>query len=153
MSWCIVMVTQLRFVLSQLSSFLTQWVKQNLFIDFQRNRLVLWQELSGDDPFTSKNVMSMTDFLTLSHFLRPRWQSMTATDFSGNWFLVPTQKPISHQKWRCPWCNGYRRRKWTRRHEFKSWTRLIAFHIALIPLGKVWIQLFSLQLWLNSRID
>ena len=40
----------------------------------------------------------------------------------------------------------YRRRKWTRRHEFKSWTRLITFHIALIPLGKVWIQLFSLQL-------
>ena len=28
---------------------------------------------------------------------------------------------------------------------------LIAFHIALIPLGKVWIQLFSLQLWVNSR--
>ena len=37
----------------------------------------------------------------------------------------------------CPWCNGYRCRKWTRRHEFKSCTRLIAFHIALIPLGKV----------------
>ena len=36
---------------------------------------------------------------------------------------------------RCPWCNGYRRRKWTRRHEFKSWMRLIAFHIAIIPLG------------------
>ena len=49
--------------------------------------------------------------------------------------------------------NGYRRRKWTRRHEFKSWTRLIAFHIALILLGKVWIQLFSLQLWVNSRTD
>ena len=55
--------------------------------------------------------------------------------------------------WRCPWCNGYRRRKWTRRHEFKSWTRLIAFHIALIPSGKVWIQLFSLQLWVNIRTD
>ena len=55
--------------------------------------------------------------------------------------------------WRCPWCNGYRRRKWTRRHEFKSWSRLIAFHIALIPLGKVWIQLFSLQLRVNSRTD
>ena len=54
---------------------------------------------------------------------------------------------------RCPWCNGYRRRKWTRRNEFKSWTRLISFHIALIPLGKVWIQLFSLQLWVNSRTD
>ena len=54
---------------------------------------------------------------------------------------------------RCPWCNSYLRRKWTRRHEFKSWTRLIAFHIALIPLGTVWIQIFSLQLWVNSRID
>ena len=53
----------------------------------------------------------------------------------------------------CPWCNCYRCRKWTRRHEFKSWMKLIAFHIALIPLGKVWIQLFSLQLWVNSRID
>ena len=29
----------------------------------------------------------------------------------------------------------------------------MAFHIALIPLGKVWIQLFSLQLWVNSRAD
>ena len=28
----------------------------------------------------------------------------------------------------------------TRRLEFKSWTRMIAFHIALIPLGKVWIE-------------
>ena len=56
-------------------------------------------------------------------------------------------------KYSCPWCNCYRRRKWTRRHEFKSWTRLIAFHIALIPLGKVWIQLFSLQLWVNSRTE
>ena len=25
------------------------------------------------------------------------------------------------------------------------------FHIALIPFGKVWIQLFSLQVWVNSR--
>ena len=55
--------------------------------------------------------------------------------------------------WRCPWSNGYRHRNWTRRYAFKSWTRLIAFHIALIPLGKVWIQLFSLQLWINSRTD
>ena len=33
---------------------------------------------------------------------------------------------------RCPWCNGYHRRKWTWWYEFKSWTRLIAFHIALM---------------------
>ena len=39
--------------------------------------------------------------------------------------------------WRCPWCKVYRRRKWTPGYEFKSWTRLIAFHIELIPLGKV----------------
>ena len=31
--------------------------------------------------------------------------------------------------------------------------RLFWFHIALMPLGKVWIQLFSLQLWVNSRAD
>ena len=72
---------------------------------------------------------------------------------------IPLVVDIAFKKWtipkirRCPWCNGYRRRKWTRRYEFKSWTRLIAFHIALIPLGKVWIQLFSLQLWVNSRTD
>ena len=60
---------------------------------------------------------------------------------------------ISLSPRRCPWCSRYRRRKWTRRYEFKSWTILIAFHIALIPLGKVWIQLFSLQLWVNSRTD
>ena len=30
---------------------------------------------------------------------------------------------------------------------------LIAFHIALIRLGKVLIQLFSLQLWVNNRAD
>ena len=58
-----------------------------------------------------------------------------------------------HSHRRCLWCNGYRRRKWTRRHEFKSGTRLIAYHIALIPFRKVWIQLFSLQLWVNSRAD
>ena len=53
-------------------------------------------------------------------------------------------------RWKCPWCNGYCRRKWTRRHELKSLTRLFAFYIALIPLRKVWIQLFSLQLCVNS---
>ena len=57
----------------------------------------------------------------------------------------------SYGRW--PYCNRYHRRKWTRRHEFQSKTRLVAFHIPLIPLGKVWIQLFSLQLWVYSRTD
>ena len=34
-------------------------------------------------------------------------------------------------------CNGYRHRKWTQQSMFKSWTRLIIFHIALIHLEKV----------------
>ena len=50
----------------------------------------------------------------------------------------------------CPWYNGYRRRKETRRHEFKFWTKLMSFHKALIPLGNVWILFFSLWLWVNS---
>ena len=54
---------------------------------------------------------------------------------------------------KCPWCNGYPRRKWTWRHGFKSWTRLIAFRLALIPWGKVWSQLFSPQLRINSQAD
>ena len=63
-----------------------------------------------------------------------------------------TNKWYTHNPGKCPWCNGYRCRKWIQ-HEFKSWTRLNVFHIALIPLGKVWIQLLSLQLWINSRTD
>ena len=63
------------------------------------------------------------------------------------------KKEIESLSIAAPWCNSYRRCKWTRRYEFKSWTRLIAFHIALIPLGNVWIQLFSLQLWVNRRTD
>ena len=71
------------------------------------------------------------------------------TKFTRCWKIWTIKK----KQWRCPWCSRYRHRKWTRQHEFKSWTRMIAFHIALIPLGKVWIQLFSLQLWVNSRTD
>ena len=65
----------------------------------------------------------------------------------------PTDCFVLSELFRCPWCNGYRRGKWTRRLEFKSWTRMIAFHIALIPFGKEWIQLFPLQQWVNSRTD
>ena len=51
------------------------------------------------------------------------------------------------------WCYGYRPRKWTQGPEFKSWTSLFAFSIALIPLGKAWIQLFSFDLWINCKAD
>ena len=51
------------------------------------------------------------------------------------------------------WCDDYRRRKFTRLLEFKTWTRLFAFHIALITLGKVWILLFFLQLCIDRRTE
>ena len=99
---------------------------------------------------------------TLIWFFQPTTHQHT---LSQNWYdllilrdLIGLASPAvdvcnKFQLWRCLWCNGYRHSKWTRWHEFNSWIRLIAFHIALIPLGKVWIQLFSLQLWVNSRTD
>ena len=51
------------------------------------------------------------------------------------------------------WCTGYRRWKWTRPTVFKSWTRLFAFYIALIFLGKAWIKLISFHLWANCGAD
>ena len=87
--------------------------------------------------------------LTLIVFVMGRSWSYKLMEFL---IMVEFFQYIS-SNWRCPWCNGYRRRKWTRWHEFKSWTRLITFHIALIPLRKVWIQLFSLPLWVNSRAN
>ena len=86
-------------------------------------------------------------------FLNKRWTRISRNKPKHIWSSILLQEVWRLFPWRCPWCNGYRHRKWTRRPEFKSWTRLIAFHIALIPLGKVWIQLFSLQLWVNSRAD
>ena len=41
-----------------------------------------------------------------------------------------------HYLWRCLWCNGYRRRKWTRRHEFKSWTKTDCISHSTNTLGK-----------------
>ena len=89
-------------------------------------------------------LMSLHSGLVLKLLL---WSFIVIKQFLVLYFSTLSSIP------RCPWCSRYRRRNWTWRHEFKSWTRLIAFHIALIPLGKVWIQLFSLQLWVNSRTD
>ena len=110
-----------------------------------------WNE---KDPL---HVMFADPFHLLPRHQKQNWENKERDVLKflfSSVFLSPPHQSISyHQHCRCPWCNCYRRRKWTRRHEFKSWTRLIAFHIALIPLGKVWIRLFSLQLWVNSRTD
>ena len=65
-------------------------------------------------------------------------QCLNTFSFQVNGISIPEKKKSIKQifEGKCPWCNGYRRRKWTRWHEFKSWMRLIAFHIALIPFGK-----------------
>ena len=39
-------------------------------------------------------------------------------------------------QWRCPWCNGYRRRNWIRRHEFKSWMKTDCISHSTNTLGK-----------------
>ena len=56
-------------------------------------------------------------------------------------------------RWRRSWCNAYRRRKWSWRLEFNTYTRLFAFPMALISLGKLWVTLFFLELWVNSGLD
>ena len=42
---------------------------------------------------------------------------------------------------------------WRTLSEFESLMKLFSFYIVLIPLGKVHIQLFSFQQWVNSRTD
>ena len=114
---------------------------------FQRS-LIIIKNIYCSIVFEILNFFSFTYFFVelarpnLYIFLCKLRRSVRITSGSPLWGI-----------WRCPWYNGYRRMKWTQRHEFKSWTRLIAFHTALIPLRKVWIQLFSLQLWVNSRAD
>ena len=50
-------------------------------------------------------------------------------------------------------CNSGRHKAWTQRYEFKSWTRLFAFNIALIYLGKdVYLTIVS-PVWENSNAD
>ena len=49
--------------------------------------------------------------------------------------------------------NDYCHRKWTPWPEFKSGMRLFEFCIALKPMENVWIKLFSMRLWVNSRAN
>ena len=37
--------------------------------------------------------------------------------------------------------------------EFESWTRLFAFHFALMKLEKVCIQLFLTSCWISEKCD
>ena len=75
-------------------------------------------------------------FLTIQFFISQLHVICLHPVQMSNCAIWPKDRTLSGSTtllWRCPWCNGYRRRKWTRRHEFKSWTRLIGFHIGFIP--------------------
>ena len=73
-----------------------------------------------------------------------RWKYMgiiwCLLEFTSSWYQTPHIKT-------------YRRPKWTLRYEFKSWTRLIAFHIVLKLLCKICVQLFSFHPWATNRAD
>ena len=67
-----------------------------------------------------------------------RWGSSSGDLVSIEYSLIAIipKSTLGYNLIRCPWCNGYRPRKWTQRHEFKSWTRLIAFSHSTNTLGK-----------------
>ena len=74
-----------------------------------------------------------------------RWCSILLLSAHPKYVAGSTQAfaTINKSSWRNLYCNGDYNRKWTWQLEFKSWMRLYAFHVALIPLGKVCIKLFS----------
>ena len=68
---------------------------------------------------TKQATSSRSTTLEVGHPMRDSTHVRTQNSPSSLW--ICTEQPIILHR-RCPWCNGYRHRKWTRRHEFKSWT-------------------------------
>ena len=50
------------------------------------------------------------------------------------------------------WRIGYCQKKWTQKHEFKFWTKLFMFDIALISMGEAWINLFFFLLLRSPQL-
>ena len=76
-------------------------------------------------------VMCILTLFSVDEIILPKYVNLSA-NFSGlslRVVIVPSH--LSHHEWK----------------------QLLAFHIVLIILGKVHIQLFSLQLWVNSRAN
>ena len=143
-------------------------VSMVLILPLISNSLILFSRPLSIFPRYQLLLVSASPSSSSTSFILILWSARTTTSTTWLFSLINTGSDLLDgigwsvwiaenstfiMIWRCPWCNDYRRRKWTRRHEFKSWSRLITFHIALIPLRKVWIQLFSLQLWVNSWTD
>ena len=76
---------------------------------------------------TAENTLCPVYSTNQVHFLLffpsvPLPPSMLTTQLTGC-VKRGVSKSISNTRM-CPWCNGYRRRKWARRHEFKPWTSI-----------------------------
>ena len=105
-----------------------------------------WPRHTLDRRLTDRQTDSPTNKLA-SLWDRPNWTDLTRPGFAR--LYLPIVFIIFHTDIHTyiyihPWCNGYHRRKWTRRSGFKSWT-------SLNILGKVCIQLFFLLLWVKSQ--
>ena len=80
------------------------------------------------DKAIGKDFGEFMSFLGVSS---PKINVMAQLEFELAYYDV-TVKHISNYNYKpsqwmmCPWCNGYPRRNWTRRHEFKSWTDCIS---------------------------
>ena len=135
-------------------------------LDFRRNATTVYTSLTAPSSptwtrwttsfgHTSKTSSTLPPTIPKQAWLPPSAEYLPSSRRRLWKRYAPSSGSVSWRWLRlyCTWCNGYPRRIWTRRHEFKSSTWLIEFHIALIPLGKVWNQIFSLQLWVNSRAD
>ena len=109
-----------------------QWKKY-----FQRSIFTSYQQIATNISTQNSFVMNIFNALTQSFGINEIIMYDKLRIIIRQYHINISEVPVVY--WRCLWCNGYRCRNWTRRYVFKSSTRLIAFHIALIPLGKVWI--------------
>ena len=129
------------------------FLRSPILVSYQKFRQLLTHPLYTESHITFINnflyLVFMSCFIwysfVISRSLAAR-ESWLSAEIQSAYTKAPTdldiQQPLHYAYiyvWitgRCPWCNGYRRRKWTRRHEFKSWMRLIVFSHSTNTLGK-----------------
>ena len=86
-----------------------------------------------------KSIFSVNDHVTINEtnsnlFLLRTWIEASVSFIIYKCIAIKRQRKIHHYierdksttPTRCPWCNGYRHRIWTRRYEFNSWTDCIS---------------------------
>ena len=97
----------------------------------------------------------LTDFWWLGLFLS--WKSMKRINFKSHcnieWKLrVIIQVPMYSMSY----INNHDCRKWYLIREVQIWTRLLAFHLIIKPLRKIWILHYSVNnraVWLASLFN